>query len=112
MDVTGASIDDYTGRAVFQRRGEIRGRDPPGFLSFFLYFVCVCNRSCALSTVSFLLFFFRIFLLPYGRGKGFHERKRKRGVKTMHIERRISALGGYKVAGAPVAMCGDATSVQ
>lgn len=79
MDVTGASIDDYTGRAVFQRRGEIRGRDPPGFLSFFLYFVCVCNRSCALSTVSFLLFFFSNFFAPLWTWKGFPRKKKKEG---------------------------------
>lgn len=84
---------------------------PAFFLFFSISFVFVTVLAlCRL--FRFFYFFFRIFLLPYGRGKGFHERKRKRGVKTMHIERRISALGGYKVAGAPVAMCGDATSVQ
>lgn len=82
MDVTGASIDDYTGRAVFQRRGEMRGRDPPVFLSF--YFSISFVFVTVLAPCRLFRLFFLDFFPPFGTWKGFPRKKKKRRGNDVH----------------------------
>lgn len=82
---------------------------PAFFLFFSISFVFVTVLApCRL----FRFFhFFEFFFAPFGTWKVFPRKKKKEG-RENDAQCRISALGGYKVAGAPVEKCGGATSVQ